>query len=70
LLFQNVTLRLLGSDDFPTAAKQQAATDLTALAASGLSIPIAEPYPLKDIAAAHDAVAAGARNGRVLLALP
>jgi NADPH:quinone reductase len=70
LLFQNVTIRLLGSDDFPAEAKEQAAADLTALAASGLlNVPIAEPYPLKDVAPAHDAVAAGARAGRVLLSL-
>jgi hypothetical protein len=35
LLFANVTLRLLGSDDFPVEAKQQAARDLTAVAAVG-----------------------------------
>ena len=29
MLFDNVTIRLLGSDDFPAAAKQQAAADLT-----------------------------------------
>ncbi len=30
MLFDNVTIRLLGSDDFPAAAKQQAAADLPA----------------------------------------
>jgi hypothetical protein len=29
MLFNNITIRLLGSDDFPTDAKQHAATDLT-----------------------------------------
>src|SRR4051794_14099563 len=29
-LFANLTIRLLGSDDFPPAAKRQAAADLTA----------------------------------------
>ena len=33
MLFANLTIRLLGSDDFPPAAKQQAAADLTAAAA-------------------------------------
>ena len=43
LLFNNVTIRLLGSDDFPTAAKRQAATDITTAAAQGrLSIPVHE----------------------------
>jgi NADPH2:quinone reductase len=70
LLFANVTLRLLGSDDFPLAAKQQAAADLTTAARDGaLAIPIGEPLPLDQIAAAHDRVDAGS-NGRVLLALP
>jgi NADPH2:quinone reductase len=70
LLFANVTLRLLGSDDFPPAAKQQAAADLTTAARDGaLAIPIGEPLPLDQIAAAHDRVDAGS-NGRVLLAIP
>jgi Aldo/keto reductase family/Zinc-binding dehydrogenase len=37
LLFANVTIRLLGSDDFPQAAKDTAARDLTAAAAQGAS---------------------------------
>src|SRR3954462_13470462 len=70
MLSANLTLRLLGSDDFPPAAKQQAAADLTTAArARALSIPIGEPLPLDQIAAAHDGVDAGS-NGRVLLALP
>lgn len=68
LLFHNVTIRLCGSDDFPLEAKLQAAADLTSVAAAGsLAIPTAPPYPLADIAAAHDAVDAGARAGRVLI---
>jgi NADPH:quinone reductase len=71
LLFNNVTLRLLGSDDFPAEAKQQAGADLTAAAQAGaLNIPIAPPHPLTEIAAAHDHVDKGPRNGRVLLAIP
>ena len=35
MLFDNITIRLLGSDDFPTDAKTQAAEDLTAAAAAG-----------------------------------
>jgi NADPH:quinone reductase len=71
LLFANVTLRLLGSDDFSPEAKQQAAADLTAAARVGaLNIPVAPAYPLAEIAAAHDHVDKGPRNGRVLLAIP
>jgi NADPH:quinone reductase len=71
LLFANVTLRLLGSDDFPPEAKQQAGADLTKAAADGaLNIPIAPAHLLADIAAAHDHVDKGPRNGRVLVAIP
>jgi NADPH2:quinone reductase len=70
LLFNNVTLRLLGSDDFPTEAKRQAVRDLTAAAAVGaLTIAIGDRYPLEDIAKAHDRVDAGGR-GRVLVTVP
>lgn len=71
LLFANVTLRLLGSDDFPEAARQQAARDLTAAAAAGaLTVTRAPLYPLADIVAAHEAVENGSRAGRVLVGIP
>ena len=70
MLFDNITIRLLGSDDFPSAAKQQAAADLTAAAGDGaLSIPIRAPLPLEQVAHAHNDVDAGARE-RILLAIP
>ncbi|HEX3199902.1 MAG TPA: NADPH:quinone reductase [Propionibacteriaceae bacterium] len=70
MLFDNITIRLLGSDDFPVAARQQAAVDLTAAAGDGaLSIPIGTPLPLERAAEAHDRVDAGTRD-RVLLAIP
>jgi NADPH2:quinone reductase len=70
LLFANVTLRLLGSDDFPADAKRLAARDLTAAAAAGaLHAPIGAIYPLADIAAAHEAVEKGRSGGRILIAL-
>src|SRR3954447_8203455 len=70
MLFANLTIRLLGSDDFPAAAKHRAAADLTAAARDGaLRIPIDEPLPLDRIAEAHDRVDAGPRN-RVVLAIP
>jgi NADPH2:quinone reductase len=69
MLFSNITLRLLGSDDFPDEAKRRAALDLTAAARAGaLSIPIGPPLPLDRIATSHDRVDAGAR-GRVLLSI-
>jgi NADPH2:quinone reductase len=70
LLFANVTIRLLGSDDFSAAAKAQAATDLTSAAAAGaLHIPVGTVYALSDIAAAHDHVDNGPRGGRILVRL-
>jgi len=67
MLFNNLTIRLLGSDDFPEAAKRQAAADLTAAAAAGsLTIRTADPLPLADVAAAHDQVDRDNRR-RVLL---
>ncbi|MFE4756164.1 NADPH:quinone reductase [Streptomyces mirabilis] len=70
LLFKNVTLRLLGSDDFPAEARRQAARDLTAAAAVGaLTVDVGDRYPLEDIAKAHDRVDAGGR-GRVLVTIP
>jgi NADPH2:quinone reductase len=69
MLFDNVTIRLFGSDDFPTDAKQRAAADLTTAAQdSALAIPIATPLPLADTAEAHDQVDAGSRS-RVLVAV-
>jgi len=69
MLFDNMVIRLLGSDDFPAAAKQQAAADLTAAARDGaLTVDIDEVLPLERIAEAHDRVDAGTR-GRVLLSI-
>ncbi|MDH6493387.1 NADPH:quinone reductase [Streptomyces sp. SAI-127] len=70
LLFNNVTLRMLGSDDFPVAAKRQAARDITAAAAVGmLTVAIGDLHPLEKIAQAHDRIDAGGR-GRVLVTIP
>lgn len=67
MLFDNITIRLLGSDDFPVEAKDRAATDLTAAARDGyLTVPVAEPIPLEDTAQAHERVDAGSRQ-RVLV---
>ncbi|GLY29721.1 NADPH:quinone reductase [Kineosporia sp. NBRC 101731] len=67
MLFGNLTLRFLGSDDFPAAERRRAVDDLSAATAEGaLRIPIAEPLPLERIAEAHDRVDAGSRS-RVLL---
>ena len=70
MLFANLTIRLFGSDDFPLEARQQAAIDVSEAARTGdLTVPIAEPLPLEQAAAAHEAVDRGSRR-RVLLAIP
>lgn len=70
MLFDNVTIRLLGSDDFPQDAKSLAAVELTEAARDGaLSISIADPRPLEQAAAAHDQVDRDNRR-RVLLRIP
>jgi NADPH2:quinone reductase len=70
LLFKNVTLRLLGSDDFDEHARRQATDELTRAAAAGeLTVPIAAVHPLDGIVAAHEAVEAGTGGGRVLVAV-
>ncbi len=70
LLFNNVVIRLLGSDDFPAAAKAEAAEALSAAAADKrLWYPIAARYPLDAIAQAHEAVEHPSAPGRVVLDL-
>jgi NADPH2:quinone reductase len=70
MLFDNVTIRLLGSDDFPVEAKQQAARDLTRAARDGaLHVAIGVPLPWDRTADAHELVDAGSRD-RVLVELP
>jgi NADPH2:quinone reductase len=67
MLFNNLTIRLLGSDDFPAVAKQQAAADLSTAARDGaLAIDIDTPVPLERVAEAHDRVDSGPK-GRVLV---
>jgi NADPH:quinone reductase len=71
MLFANVTIRLLGSDDFPAEAKDAAARDLTEAAArSALSAAVAEVIPLAQIAAAHELIESGRARGRVLVCIP
>lgn len=67
LAFADVSLRLLGSDDFPPAVKADAARELTSALLEGrLRAAIAARLPLRDIALAHEQVEQGA-GGRVLL---
>jgi NADPH2:quinone reductase len=68
LLFSNVSVRLLGSDDFPAEAKAEAARGLTRAVADGqLRIDGRKVFALGDIVAAHEAVERGETGGRVLV---
>ncbi|MER9969184.1 NADPH:quinone reductase [Mesorhizobium sp. M0060] len=67
--FANVTLRLLGSDDFNPSVKAQATRELTdALIDGSLRVNIAARFPLAEIAHAHELLEQGA-GGRVLIQL-
>lgn len=67
LLFKNITLHFLGSDDFPPADKAQAALALNAALQSGWTgYADIHLFALAEIAAAHERVASGA-PGRTLL---
>ena len=68
LLFSNVTLRLLGSDDFPAEAKAEAARGLTQAVVDGkLRIDAGRVFALPDIVTAHEVVERGDTGGRVLV---
>ena len=70
MVFKNLRLFFLGSDDFPKEAKRQAVRDLNAALEAGWSgFEIGERIPLAEIARAHELVEHPARPGRVLLVL-
>ena len=68
LVFKNIRLYFLGSDDFPIAAKTAAASALNdAIEGGWPGFEIATPLPLESIAKAHEAVEAGSVAGRVVV---
>jgi NADPH2:quinone reductase len=70
LVFKNIRVFFLGSDDFPSEAKVAAARALNdALAAGWEGFEIAERIPLSDIATAHERMERPARPGRVIVLL-
>lgn len=70
MVFKNIQVNFLGSDDFPASAKTAAANDLTsALEAGWPGFEIGERLPLAEIAHAHDLVDHPAHAGRVVLML-
>jgi NADPH:quinone reductase len=70
LVFKNIGLFFLGSDDFPKETKISAAKDLSgALEAGWPGFEIGERIPLSEIARAHELVEHPVRRGRVVVIL-
>jgi NADPH:quinone reductase len=70
MVFKNIGVYFLGSDDFPREAKMQAARDInSALEAGWTGFEIGERIPLTDIARAHELVDHPVRRGRVVVIL-
>ena len=68
MVFKNIRLYCLGSDDFPVEAKVAATRDLNdALHAGRPGFEIGEKVPLSEIARAHDLVEHPVRRGRVVV---
>jgi NADPH2:quinone reductase len=70
MVFKNIRVYLLGSDDFPREAKMQAARDInSALEAGWTGFEIGERIPLAEIARAHELVDHPTHRGRVVVIL-
>ena len=70
LLFKNIRVDFLGSDDFIAADKAEAARAINeALGAGWIGMPIAARFPLEEIATAHEALEASRQRGRVIVTL-
>lgn len=68
MVFKNIRVFFLGSDDFPKDAKALAAQDLNrALEAGWSGFEIGERIPLSDIAHAHELAERPLRGGRVVV---
>jgi NADPH2:quinone reductase len=70
MVFKNIQLFFLGSDDFPPEAKVSEARDLNAALEAGWSgFAIAERIPLDEIARAHELAERPVSPGRVVVML-
>jgi NADPH2:quinone reductase len=68
LVFGNATIHFLGSDDFSSQDKEAAAQSINeALEAGWQGLPIAETFPLDEIASAHEAVEHSHTPGKVVV---
>jgi len=71
LVFQNIRVHFLGSDDFPSEAKAAATRDINAFLGSGWpGFSVDRAFTLAQIAEAHAHVEAGGRRGRVVVLVP
>lgn len=70
LVFKNIRVFFLGSDDFPLEAKRRAAQDLsTAIEQAWVGLPIGARFGLEDIAEAHTFIEQRRGRGRVVVVL-
>jgi NADPH2:quinone reductase len=70
MVFKNIRIFFLGSDDFPVEAKIAATHDLnSALEVGWQGFEIAERIPLSEIASAHELAEHPARPGRIVVTL-
>jgi NADPH2:quinone reductase len=70
MVFKNIRLYFLGSDDFPADAKRAAVRDLNAALEAGWpGFEIAERIPLAEIAHAHELAEHPMRPGRIVITL-
>jgi NADPH2:quinone reductase len=70
MVFRNIRVFFLGSDDFPKEAKLRAAEDLNAALQGGWSgLEIGEKIPLAEIARAHELVEHPVRAVRIVVVL-
>jgi NADPH2:quinone reductase len=68
MVFKNIRLYFLGSDDFPAEAKVAATRDLNdALQAGWAGFEIGERIPLAEIARAHELTEHPVQRGRVVV---
>jgi NADPH2:quinone reductase len=70
MVFKNIRVYFLGSDDFPEEAKAEAARDLNSALGTGWSgFEIGERIPLAETARAHELVEHPMRPGRIVIVL-